>query len=133
MHAPDSRVNPPTCTKFADEPSIVSVTERRTSKKTEETAEETRYFITSLPPDPEPLAAAIRAHWSIENNLHWTLDVAFREDESRMRKDHSARNLAMIRRAVLNIMRKDPMQKSIKRKRFRASFDREYRTQLLAR
>jgi predicted transposase YbfD/YdcC len=82
--------------------SIVSVTVRRTIKKTGATSTETRLFISSLPPDPLRLATAVRAHWSVENNLHWVLDVTFREDACRVRKNHSARNLATIRRAVLN-------------------------------
>ena len=83
---------------------ILSVTAQRTIKKTGKTSTKTRLYITSLPPDPAQLARAVRAHWSIENNLHWTLDVAFREDQCRVRKDHAARNLAMIRRAVLNML-----------------------------
>ncbi|TPL11770.1 ISAs1 family transposase [Mesorhizobium sp. B2-4-14] len=69
--------------------SIVAVTVRRTIKRTGMVSIEIRLFISS-PPDPVCLAAAVRAHWSVENNLHWVLDVAFREDECRTRKDHSA-------------------------------------------
>ncbi|GAC1577612.1 MAG: hypothetical protein NVS3B5_09760 [Sphingomicrobium sp.] len=113
--------------------SIVSVTVRRTIKKTGATSTETRLFISSLPPDPRQIAAAVRAHWSIENNLHWALDVTFREDECRVRKDHSARNLAMIRRAVLNLLRREPSRISLKRKRLKAAFNHAFRTELLAR
>lgn len=113
--------------------SIVVVTTQRTIKKTAKSSNETRFFISSLPPDPVHLAAAIRAHWSIENNLHWSLDVAFREDECRARKDHSARNLASIRRAVLNMLRKDPSKLSIKRKRLKAFINPEFRAHILAR
>ena len=113
--------------------SIVSVTVRRTIKKTGATSTETRLFISSLPPDPRQIAAAVRAHWSIENNLHWALDVTFREDECRVRKDHSARNLAMIRRVVLNLLRREPSRISLKRKRLKAAFNHAFRTELLAR
>jgi len=113
--------------------SIAAITEKRMIKKTGKTSIETRYFITSLPSDPKLLAETVRAHWGVENNLHWCLDMAFREDESRMRKDHSPHNLATIRRVALNIMKLDPMKKSIKRKRLRASLDRDYREQLLCR
>jgi predicted transposase YbfD/YdcC len=112
--------------------SIAAVTVRRTTKKTGAVSTETRLFISSLPPDPVPLAVAVRAHWSVENNLHWVLDVAFREDECRVRKDHSARNLAMMRRAVLNMLRREPSKKSLKRKRFKALISPAYREVVLA-
>lgn len=112
--------------------SLVSVTVRRTIKKTGAASTETRLYISSLPPDPVRLAAAVRAHWSVENNLNWALDVAFREDESRIRKNHSARNLAMIRRAVLNMLRRDPSKRSLKRKRFKALINSDFRAKILA-
>lgn len=113
--------------------SIAAVTVRRTIKKTGAVSTETRLYISSLPPDPVRLAAAVRAHWSVENNLHWLLDVAFREDECRTRKDHSARNLAMIRRAVLNLLRRHPSPLSIKRKRLKAALNPAFRAAVLAR
>ena len=112
--------------------SILAVTVRRTIKKTGAVSTETRLFISSLPPDPVRLAAAVRAHWSVENNLHWVLDVAFREDACRVRKDHSARNLATIRRAVLNMLRQEPSKKSLKRKRLKALMSPAYREAVLA-
>ena len=111
--------------------SIVSLTLRRTIKRTGAISSETRLYISSLPPDPVRLAAAVRAHWSIENNLHWALDVAFREDESRTRKDHSARNLAMMRRAVLNMLRREPSPLSLKRKRLKAAINPDFRATVL--
>ena len=111
--------------------SILSATTRRTIKKTGKTSTETRLYITSLPPDPAQLARAVRAHWSIENNLHRTLDVTFREDECRVRKDHSARNLDMIRRAVLNMLRREPSKISLKRKRLKAAMNQEFRTSII--
>lgn len=112
--------------------SIVAVTARRTIKKTGATSTETRLYISSLPPDPVRLAAAVRAHWSVENNLHWVLDVAFREDQCRTRKDHSARNLAMIRRAALNLLRRQPSKLSLKRKRLKAAMSPAFRAAILA-
>lgn len=112
--------------------SIVAVTSRRTNKKSGEVSCETRLYISSLPPDPEALATAIRAHWSIENNLHWTLDVTFREDQCRIRKDHAPQNLANIRRFALNMLKQDPLKISIKRKRFKALINPTYRSQILA-
>lgn len=112
--------------------SIAAVTVRRTTKKTAKTSTETRLYISSLPPDPIRLSTVIRAHWSIENNLHWTLDVAFREDECRTRKDHAARNLATIRRVVLNLLRRAPSELSLKRKRLKALLNPEFRAAVLA-
>ena len=112
--------------------SIVSVTACRTIKKTGQTSTETRLYISSLPPHPVRLAAAVRAHWSVENNLHWSLDVTLREDQCRTRKDHSARNLAMIRRAVLNLLRREPSKLSLKRKRLKAAMSPAFRAEILA-
>ncbi len=83
--------------------SLVKITaERRLADKTEV---DTRYFITSLPPDPARLLQIVRSHWHIENAFHWVLDIAFREDESRVRKDHASRNLALLRRLALNLLK----------------------------
>lgn len=113
--------------------SIVAATSRRTNKKSGEISSETRLYISSLPPEPETHADAIRAHWSIENNLHWTLDVTFREDECRIRKDHAPQNLANIRRFALNMLKQDPSKISIKRKRLKALMNPNYRLQILGR
>jgi predicted transposase YbfD/YdcC len=109
---------------------LVKVTsERRFPNKTET---DTRYFITSLPPDPKHLLEVIRAHWQIENAFHWVLDIAFREDESRVRKDHAPRNLALIRRLALNLLKRNTSFKiGIKAKRLRAGWDTAYLVQLL--
>jgi predicted transposase YbfD/YdcC len=111
--------------------SIAAVTCLRTNKKTGSASKETRFFISSLPPDPAPLLAAARKHWGIENNLHWTLDVAFREDECRTRKDHSAENLAIMRHAALNILKREPTKIPIKRKRLKAAINPDFRDALL--
>lgn len=65
---------------------------------------ERRFFISSLPPDAAKIAAAVRSHWKIENILHWTLDVVFNEDNSRIRKDNAGENMAMIRHITLNML-----------------------------
>ena len=111
--------------------SLACITARRTDKKTGAVSEEKRLYISSLPPDPKTISAAARAHWSIENNLHWQLDVTFREDQCRTRKDHAPRNLAMIRRAVLNILRKEPSTMSLKRKRLKALMSPDFRKDVL--
>ena len=84
--------------------------------------EEERYYITSL--DDVPLfSEAVRKHWGIENSLHWCLDVTFQEDHSRIRKDHSAENMAVVRHIVLNILRNYPEEISLARKRRRCAYD----------
>jgi predicted transposase YbfD/YdcC len=66
---------------------------------------DTRYYITSSKASAEQMAAAIRGHWRIENQLHWTLDVVFNEDQSRLRKGHGAQNMAVVRHLALNLVR----------------------------
>jgi len=93
---------------------------------------ERRYYFSSLEPDAEEIARAIREHWSIENSLHWVLDVTFREDSSRVRRDNGAQNLAVMRHAALNLIRQEKTTKaSIKSKRKRAGWDNDYLATLL--
>ena len=84
-----------------------------------------RYFILSLPPQVKRFAAAVRGHWSIENSLHWTLDMTFREDESRIRKDHGLEHLATIRRVALGLIKQDKSKGSVKKKRKRAGWNND--------
>lgn len=98
-----------------------------------QTSHQTRYFISSLAGDAQELSAAIRSHWTIENALHWSLDVAFREDESRVRVGDAAENLAVLRRIALNVVKKDRTQRcGLKAKRLKAGWDEGYLEQLLA-
>ena len=91
-----------------------------------------RYYISSLPMDAEQFAHAVRTHWAIENTLHWTLDMSFREDESRMRTGNSAENFAMIRRMALSLMKRDTTsKKSLKRRRFTCQFNDNYLERML--
>lgn len=86
-----------------------------------------RYFITSLDPDPVLFAKAVRTHWSIENTLHWSLDVTFKEDYSRARKDNAALNLASLRKIAINMVKSDKNSKdSLKVRRLLAGFDLDY-------
>jgi predicted transposase YbfD/YdcC len=84
-----------------------------------------RYFILSLPPQVKRFAAAVRGHWGIENSLHWTLDTTFREDESRIRKDHGPENFATLRRAALGLIKQDKTKGSVKKKRKRAGWNND--------
>jgi len=83
--------------------SIVAI-ERAWTNRDGATSSETRYFISSLAPDAEEILRAVRAHWRVENSLHWSLDIAFREDESRVRIGHAGQNLALVRKLALNLL-----------------------------
>jgi predicted transposase YbfD/YdcC len=97
-----------------------------------EVSYQTRYFISSLPPDAARLSGAIRDHWHIENRLHWVLDIAFREDDNRARKNHAPENLSLIRHLTLNLLKHDTTVKAgIKAKRKRAGWDHDYLLSLL--
>lgn len=108
---------------------MVQATRHLTASDTHTAA--TRYFLSSLPPDAPRLAAAIRAHWGIENRLHWQLDVTFTDDLSRVRRDHGAQNLAVLKRLGLNRLRLDPTPGSLATKRFRAALNHDYLLRLL--
>lgn len=92
---------------------------------------QTAYFISSLPAQAQPLLAATRHHWGIENALHWTLDITFREDEARLRVGHSAENFAILRRIAFNLLKRHPAKDSMKRKRFRAALDENFLLELV--
>src|SRR3954454_6392324 len=83
---------------------------------------EIRYFLSSCRNDPTILGKAIRTHWAIENRLHWVLDVTFREDDSRVRDHHAARNLAILRKVAINLVSRDRSAKaSIRARRKKAA------------
>jgi predicted transposase YbfD/YdcC len=112
--------------------SLAAVTARRIDKKTGGESLETRFYITSLEPDPKVILAAVRAHWGIENSLHWTMDVTFDEDRCRTRKDASPLNFAVIRHTGYNLLKADKTRGSLRRKRLRACIDPAFRTKLFA-
>lgn len=91
------------------------------------TTSDVRYFITSYEGRAELFARAIRGHWTIETTLHWTLDVTFHEDASRLRKDHGPRNLGLLRRIAISLLKNENSKKrSIRRKRLLAGWDLDY-------
>jgi predicted transposase YbfD/YdcC len=92
---------------------------------------EVRYHILSLAPQVKRYAAATRGHWSIENCLHWVLDVTFREDECRIRKDHGPENFATIRRAAVGLIKRDKSKGSVRKKRKRAAWNNDALLNLL--
>jgi predicted transposase YbfD/YdcC len=88
---------------------------------------EARHYLSSLPADAKALSAAIRSHWGIENRLHWVLDVAFREDDCRVRVGHAPENLAIVRHFALNLLRQEPSRRaSVATKRLCAALDDTY-------
>ena len=93
---------------------------------------DTRFYISSALPSAKLLLDASRKHWGIENSLHWTLDVTFREDESRIRKEAAPENYAIFRHIALNIIRRNTsIDASVKRKRHMAALNDDVRTTLI--
>jgi predicted transposase YbfD/YdcC len=92
---------------------------------------EVSYFLSSLPPHARRLGTAIRGHWSIENGLHWVLDVVFREDARRLYDRTAAENVAFLNRLALSLLRGDTSKSSLKVKRKRAGWSLPYLMQLL--
>lgn len=105
--------------------SLVKVScQRQTSTGT---SQDDRYFLSSLKTPARQMLQAVRGHWSIENSLHWVLDIAFREDESRVRKDHAPENLSVLRHIALNLLKQDLSKKlGIKNKRLVAAWNNDY-------
>lgn len=118
---------------YREWPSLTTIvmirTERRLKKKTKR---QIHYYITSLPNDAERILAAKRSHWGIENSLHWVLDVAFREDDSRVRQGNASQNLAILRHMALNLLKQENTAKGgIKAKRLQAAWNNDYLLKVL--
>ena len=93
---------------------------------------EARYYILSVLLTAKEFAEAVRGHWSIENNLHWQLDVSFREDECRVRTDHAPANLSVIRRFALGLLKRETScRRGIETKRLKCAASDEYREKAL--
>ena len=100
----------------------------------DQTSTERRYYISSLnATHPRRIAEAIRGHWGIENSLHWSLDVTFREDDCRIRQGHGAEHLARFRRIAVSLLKREKTFKAgLKRKRLRCALDPDYLTRVIA-
>ncbi len=90
------------------------------------------WFDTDKEVDTKKIAQAIRAHWGIEVSLHWSLDVSFSEDRSRIRTGYSDQNLSAVRKIALNLLRADEtVKRGIKTKRMKAGWDNDYLKSIL--
>jgi predicted transposase YbfD/YdcC len=114
-------------------PGLQAIGKVSASRETQDhTSQETRYFLMSQAFSPERFLAIVRAHWGIENGLHWVLDVTMNEDQMRNRKDHGPENLALLRRLALNLAKLEPAKDAIRGKLKRAGWDNRYLASLLA-
>lgn len=96
------------------------------------TSSEYRYYIGSIGNDAQRFAKAVRGHWGVENDLHWSLDVSFREDESRIREPQAAENFTVLRHiALARLKNEKTLKRGIKTKRLKAGWDEKYRAKLL--
>jgi predicted transposase YbfD/YdcC len=111
--------------------SLIRVEAKRTVNG--KTSREYRYYISSLPAnEPEKLLNYIRGHWSVENNLHWCLDISFGDDDRRIRKGHAAENFSRLARIALNLLKAETTCKvGIKSKRLRCGWDHNYLLKVL--
>jgi len=114
--------------RWAKLTTIIKITSTRELPTKTETQE--RFYISSLEKNCD-FNKYIREHWCVENKLHWTLDMIFREDEQRKRANHAAKNFAIVRKIGLNLLKKDNGKESLRSKRLKAGWDKSYLTKLL--
>lgn len=123
----------PSFKKWPGLKSLIMIKSRREFKDglTKDT-EDTRFYIASIEPNAKKTLTAVRQHWGIENKLHWTLDMTFREDESRIRTEASPENFAIMRHIALNLIKNDTSRNaSMKRKRFMAALEDDFRETII--
>jgi len=119
---------------FSDWPGLKTVVlVRAEQQRGHKTTLEDRYYISSLSGDAEKLLQVVRGHWAIENSLHWVLDIAFCEDDCRIRKGYGAQNFAVLRHLALNLLEQDTTVKcGINAKRKKAGWDKDFLLNILA-
>lgn len=116
--------------EWRDLKSLIKIEATRVIKEQQTT--EVRYYLASLAPDAERAAQAVRQHWGVENSLHWVLDVAFREDESRVRVGNAPENLALVRKITHNLLQQEKtLKRGVKTKRWVAALDDAYLLKIL--
>lgn len=96
------------------------------------TTREVMFYLSSLPCDAVVIGRAIRAHWGIENQLHWVLDVTFKEDASRIRKGHGPENFSLLRRMAIGLLNQETSKRSLRQKTKRAAMSTDYMLDILA-
>jgi predicted transposase YbfD/YdcC len=117
--------------KWPELKSIIEISVERIDPHTGEMKVDKRHFISSLIAEAKAFAQSIRNHWQVENNLHWVLDVVFREDDCRCRAESSAENFAVIRQFALNLLKTESTKISINRKQLRSGWDEKFLLQVL--
>ena len=106
---------------------LVKIESQRYIKSTGKTETQTRFYISSLPPNAKLINRSTRAHWGIENSLHWVLDVGFNEDASRKRTGFAAQNYSLLNRIALNLLKNDKTTKvGVRGKRLKAGWDNNF-------
>lgn len=106
---------------------------RRTYREGGVQKTEDRYFISSLDGQAEQLLGAVRSHWCVENSLHWVLDIAFREDDCRVRKEQGPQNFTVLRHIALNLLKQEKtLKRGIQGKRLQAAWRTDYLEKVLA-
>lgn len=108
------------------------VVEQSSRQLWNKTTHSTRFFLSSLAANFAHFPDSIRSHWGVENQLHWCLDVIFSEDDSRIRKDHAPRNMTILKRLALNLLRHDNSKGSLKMKRYQAGLNNNFLLQILS-
>lgn len=115
--------------KWTNLTSLIEIKSERTIN--DKTTTEARYYISSLDASAADFNKYIRMHWGVENSLHWTLDMVFREDEQRKRHGKSAQNFALVNKIALNLLKQDRSKGSLRTKRLRAGWDEQFLLKVL--
>lgn len=119
-------------TSYPDWPHLAALVRLRTERRIgDQRTSSERFFITSRAADAQTLLEATRAHWQVENQLHWVLDVVFREDDCRIRTGHAAQNFALLRRFAISIIRRDSTKGSLTVKRKKAAWSPDFLLSLI--